>query len=62
MGNRTIPLAKIGPTQIVLQQGESLPAGNARVVMTVDGHVRVWPVSLPHGAVPFDPEVEIRDL
>jgi hypothetical protein len=46
---------------VVLKHSEQLNQGAARIVMNVDGAVRKWDVTLPHGAVPFDNCVEISE-
>ena len=43
-------LASIGPDSISLRTPISLAPCHARVLMTVDGHERIWNVSLPEGA------------
>ena len=48
---REFDLASIGPDAISLRTAVSLAPCEGRVVMTVDGHERVWNVSLPEGAV-----------
>ena len=50
MGERTLELAQIGPSDIVLRTPTDLPPGDAEIVMDVDGHQRRWPVRLPQGA------------
>lgn len=47
---REFELASIGPDSISLRSPISLEPCTARVLMTVDGHERIWNVSLPEGA------------
>jgi hypothetical protein len=58
---RSYPLSQIGPNFIMLREAAELPPGGGVVVMVVDGEERRWPVSLEHGAVPFDLEVATVD-
>lgn len=48
--DREFELSSIGPDSISLRTPISLEPCHARVVMTVDGHERIWNVSLPEGA------------
>ena len=48
---REFDLVSIGPEAISLRTAVSLAPCEGCVVMTVDGHERVWNVSLPEGAV-----------
>jgi hypothetical protein len=52
------PLAKVGPTYVVLRSPADIPSriGSARVV--VDGIERVWPVRVG-GTVPFEEDTTV---
>jgi hypothetical protein len=54
IGERRIPLAKIGPGEIYFQTPQSLTECSGQIELIVDGKVRSWNVNLPNGAVPFD--------
>jgi len=60
-GNQTHSLAQIGPDFIILREPIDLPPGDAEVVMRINGKETRWPVTLLHGAVPFDRRVETAD-
>ena len=46
-GNQTFPLSEIGSNGFTLREPSQLPAGDAEVVMTVDGREYRWSVALP---------------
>ena len=54
VGQRRIPLAKIGPGEIYFQTPQSLDECCGQIELIVDGKSRFWNVNLPHGAVPYD--------
>ena len=54
VGQRRIPLAKIGPGEIFFQTPQSLEECSGRIELIVDGKSRFWSVHLPHGAVPYE--------
>ncbi len=55
--NRSFDLASIGPNEFIPRQPLELAACDAEVVMFIDGTQFLWPVRLPHGAVPFDSKI-----
>jgi hypothetical protein len=59
---RALELAQIGPGMICLREPCSLPAGDAIVVMHVDGRERQWAVNLPEGASAASAWVRTIDL
>lgn len=55
VGEREMPLAKIGPGYAVLRDAEEIPAGTEGMIfMVVDGRKHYWHVVLRHGIVPFE--------
>ncbi len=58
---RVVPLAQIGPDQIILTAEEPVPAGAAEVLMSVDGWERRWSVEVGP-ATPGSPTLPIRLL
>jgi len=55
-------LAQIGPNFVTLREPLELPSGDAEIVMLIDGHEQHrWPVTLEHGAVPFELDVATAD-
>jgi hypothetical protein len=56
---KTHELAGVETRFCVPRHQLELPACNAEILMTVDGDVFMWPVTLPHGAVPFQREIPI---
>ncbi|HUE17216.1 MAG TPA: hypothetical protein VMR25_23900 [Planctomycetaceae bacterium] len=55
-------LAEIGPDFVTLREPVELPAGQAQVIMIVDGiERRRWTVFLEYGAVPFELDVATAD-
>jgi hypothetical protein len=55
-------LAQIGPDFVILREPTELPPTDAEVVMFIDVREQSrWPVTLVHGAVPFDTEVVTID-
>lgn len=61
-GEREFELASIGPDTISLRTPVSLAPCEGRVLMTVDGHERVWNVSLPEGVVATNRLVRVQRL
>ena len=55
-------LADIGPDAVSLRETTLLPPCVGKVSMTVDGHERVWNVSLPEGVVAANRLVRIQRL
>lgn len=53
-GAQAFDLASVSPSEIILREHNELPAGDAEIMMIVDGETFLWPIRLPHGAVPFD--------
>lgn len=51
VGDRSFPLAKIGPSHVVLREPTELAPGAAEVVMTVDGREHRWAVYLTGDAI-----------
>jgi hypothetical protein len=60
-GNQSLKLAQIGPSFVTLREPAELPPGDAEILMKVDGRERRWSVSLTHGSVPFDLNIETVD-
>ena len=54
---RIFDLASVGPNRFIPREPLELDACDAEVAMLVDGDLFVWPVRLPHGALPFDKSV-----
>ncbi len=55
VGDREMPLAKIGPGYAVLRDEDDIPAGTAGIIFfAVDGREHRWQVILRHGTVPFE--------
>ncbi|MBS0264099.1 MAG: hypothetical protein JSS02_19340 [Planctomycetes bacterium] len=55
IGDREMPLTKIGPSYAVLRDEEEIPAGTRGIIfLVVDGREHRWDVILRHGTVPFD--------
>jgi hypothetical protein len=54
----THPLAKIGPTYVVLRSPADIPSCVGKVRMIVDGLEREWAVRVG-GAVPFDEDTTV---
>ena len=46
LSDRAVPLAQIGPDRIILKDVESVPAGAAELVLSVDGRERRWSVDV----------------
>jgi hypothetical protein len=57
---RVIGLASIGPDEVIPREAVELSPCDAHVFMDVDGQTFVWPVTVPHGAVPFESAIEIH--
>ena len=54
VNGRYIPLAKLGPGYLVLQNTDDVPAGqDAVLIMNVDGREHRWEINLTQGIVPF---------
>ena len=60
--DREFDLASIGPDSISLRTPISLEPCHASVLMTVDGHERIWNVSLPDGADLSDRFIRVQSL
>jgi hypothetical protein len=55
IGDRSVPLAKVGPNYAVLQERIDIPPGTAAILlMKVDGREHRWEIVLEHGIVPFE--------
>ena len=61
VAGREYELSQIGPTGVRLREPADLPAGEAEIVMLVDGEECRWTVILPDGAVPFERDVPTMD-
>lgn len=56
---QTFDLWSIGPSEIILFEGQDICAGDAEIAVFVDGSEFRWPIRLPNGAVPFSTDVFI---
>ena len=55
VGDRELPLSKIGPSYAVLRDEEEIPAGTKGIIfLIVDGREHRWDVIVRRGTVPFD--------
>ncbi|MCC7424899.1 MAG: hypothetical protein IT428_31900 [Planctomycetaceae bacterium] len=52
--NGTFPLSHVGSNRIVLSEPKYIEAGNAEVLMSVDGRKYRWNVVLRRDVFPFD--------
>ena len=59
VGDRVVPIAKLGPDRCVLREPTELPRGAAELVDRIDAHEQRWPVFLPHGGALDSSHVEI---
>ena len=59
---RLFDVWSIGPSSIVLKEPQEIPAGEAEILLLVDGKLFKWKIRLPFGSVPFDEEIEIVPL
>lgn len=61
VGEQSYPLAQLGPDYLIPRPpGLHLPAATAgTITVTVDGHARTLPVTLPQGATPSQTRVPI---
>lgn len=57
---RTISLAKTGPGYAVLSKREEIPAGDAVLLMHIDGREHRWEIVLDNAVLPFDEEFSYR--
>lgn len=57
-----VRLAKIGPGYVVPRARVQLPAGDANVVLWIDGNERCWKVRLLGDSVPFERAVRFVDV
>ncbi len=64
VGERVFRLGKSGPGYAYLREPAKIPAGNAIMIVTVDGNKYVLHVTLKHdhSDVPFDDRIEYRIL
>lgn len=62
IGTRQLGLSHIGPDHVLLREPVNLEPCEADVISIIDGTEYRWRVFLVNGAVPFDHEVEIRDV
>ncbi|WP_145266433.1 hypothetical protein [Calycomorphotria hydatis] len=54
IANDRIPLAQVGPDDVVLASPSEVLPGVGVVCVSVDGQVSRYPVEFPDGALPFD--------
>jgi hypothetical protein len=61
-GGQSYTRSQIGPNFVRLRAPAFIPAGEAEVLMLVDGVERRWPETLEIGSVPFDEELDVATV
>lgn len=62
VGGQTFAASQMGPDFLILREPASSPPTTGTVTLEVDGRVRTFSVSLPHGLRPDSRHVEVARL
>lgn len=62
VNGHVLGVAQLGPDFIVLKDPIDHPAAPAEMALSINGHVKRWPIHLPDGITAGVPETRYRPL
>jgi hypothetical protein len=59
VNGHTLAIGQLGPDFVILDDPTDHPPAEAEISLSIDGHVKQWPVHLPDGVTAGKPETRI---